>query len=104
MKDTDFRERIVMQLELITSLVGRLAFDEATLRELITKGAKKPSAMVKIYNLCTGELAIADISREVRVNPSSVTRAVNRWEEAGILLKWTRKGSVYPIRLYPLRT
>lgn len=86
--------------EMIISLLGRIAFPDNKLREIIVFGARKPEQMLKVYNLCDGRTTVSDIAKQAKVDQSSVSRAVDRWEEHGIILRIENGSEVLPRRLY----
>lgn len=82
--------------------LGRLVFKKDELKELVTKGSKRPTAILQAYNLCDGSFTITEIASKVGVTQSAITQAVDRWEKLGVIFKKVEKGAVYPLKLYPI--
>jgi CRISPR/Cas system CSM-associated protein Csm2 small subunit len=92
-------EKLMKQNELIISLLGRIAFNEDKLRELILRGSKKKS-ILNAYNLCDGERKIKEIAKMVNITPEGVGAAVIKWNKLGIVLKYEEGRDVIPMKLY----
>jgi hypothetical protein len=100
-EEAELLKKIIRQNELQISLLGRLAFSEEKLREFITKNAKKPSLMIKVYNLCDGENSINDIASKVGgITRQAIGYLVEKWEKNGIILRVEDGKNIYPIKLY----
>jgi len=102
MTEKELLERIAKQNEQLILHIGRIAFKEQELKELVTKGSKKSAAIIKAYNLCNGLLTITQIAKKVGIAQPSMTAAIDRWAKLGIVFKKEEKGAVYPLRLYPI--
>jgi len=102
MNDDSNKEKI--QNEIIISLLGRMAFPEDELKKLITSNSKKPDILLKAYNLCDGNTGLTEIARKASISQPSLTEAIKRWVEMGIVIKHVNKSNqVFPQRLYKLR-
>lgn len=95
-------EKIAKQNELIISLLGRMVFKRDELRKLVIQDSKRPTAILRAYNLCDGSLTVTEIASKVGLTQSAISQAIGRWEKLGIIFKTTEKGAVYPIKLYPI--
>lgn len=96
--------KIERQNEIIISLLGRMTFPEEELKKIITSNSKKPDVLLKAYNLCDGNMGLTEIARTVSISQPSITGAINKWEEMGIIVKHiTESNLVFPQRLYKLR-
>jgi|SRR5208282_2483706 len=96
-------EEIIKQNELIISLLGRIAFKNDELKALVVKGSKKPKQILSAYNLCDGQRTITAIANTVDIAQPSLTEAVKKWEELGIIMKKTKGNEVLPLRLFEVR-
>lgn len=98
--------KIYKQNNAIISLLGRLAFPEAKIKEILKKNSKKPEQMIKAYNMCTGELTTNQIAKKLTgITSKSLNVATLRWEEAGIIINLGERGrgkDVIPLHLYKL--
>ena len=96
----------IKQNKLIISLLGRLAFPEEKLKELLKKNSKRPEQMIKAYNLCDGKHTTAQIAKRLTgMTGRSVNIATERWEELGIIINLGERGKgkeVIPLHLYKL--
>lgn len=92
------------QNETIISLLGRSVFSEDELKTIITANSSKPKAMLEAYNFCDGLTGLTEIAKKVPIAQSSLTAAVNKWEDNGIAIKHVNKdNTVFPQRLYKLK-
>lgn len=99
MEEGEALERIVKQNEFIISLLGRMAFEQNELKKLVTKGSKKPTAVIKAYNMCDGTRTITEIANYVGITQSAMTQAVDRWEKNGIIFKVKKGNEVLPLKV-----
>lgn len=96
--------KIEKQNDVIISLLGRIAFKEEELKEIIMSNSKKPELLVKVYNFCDGKTGITKIAKKVHISQPSVTNAISRWEEVGIVFRnSTSSGQVFPKGLYKIK-
>lgn len=63
------------------NLLGRMAFKDDALEQLVGKANREA------YNLCDGTRTQAEIVKAKKLDQGNFSRAVNRWIEAGVLLK-----------------
>ena len=72
--------------------------------EAIRSGSKKADVMVKAYNLCDGKTGVTEVARRVSISKGSMSAAVARWEEKGILYRDVgQDDSGLPCRLFKIR-
>lgn len=84
------------------SLLGRLAFPEEKLKEIITKSKRNPEAYIRGYNACDGKNTITEIAKIIGVTQSTLTPIFQDWETKGIIYEIESKiGKTY-MKLYPL--
>lgn len=101
---SDNLKKVETQNEIIISLLGRMAFPEDDIKNLITSNSKKPDILLKVYNLCDGNTGLTEIARRASISQPSLTGAINKWVEMGIVIKHVNKSNqVFPQRLYKLR-
>jgi DNA-binding MarR family transcriptional regulator len=96
-------EEIIRQNELIISLLGRIAFENDTLKDMITKGGKKPAQILSAYNLCDGRTTITQIASKAGVTQPALTIAIDKWERLGIIFKKKSGAEVLPFRLFEVK-
>jgi aminopeptidase-like protein len=93
-------ELIAKQNEIIISLLGRIAFSNDSLKKMIQKGSKKPNEMLAAYNLCDGHNTITEIATRAGIAVPSLSIAVDKWEENGIVVKKRDGAETFPKKLY----
>jgi len=86
----------------IISLLGRLAFPEEKLKEIIGRKKRAPEAYLRGYNSCDGKSTVTEIARIIGVNQSTLTPILQDWESRGIIYEVdSSKGKTY-MKLYSL--
>ena len=73
------------QNQIIISLLARMVFGEEKLKQIITRGKRKPKDWVRGYNSCDGTKGVTAIAKIVGVKPPSATPILKSWEAAGII-------------------
>ena len=96
-------ELILAQNDMMISLLGRMAFPNDMLKEIIRKGSKKPDEMLAAYNLCDGKTTITDIAKRAEIAQPSLSVAIDKWEQEGIITKIGAGAEVFPKKLYRVR-
>lgn len=91
---------LVRQNEIMISLLGRIAFPNDSLKNMVQKGSKKPNEILAAYNLCDGETTITEIARRANIAQQSLSAAIDKWEQAGIIVKKVVGAEVFPKKLY----
>jgi predicted transcriptional regulator len=95
---------IKKQNEVIISLLGRIAFPEEKLKEIITKKKRDPDAYIRGYNSCNGKNTVTEIATVVGVNQSTLTPILQDWENLGIVYELDSvRGKTY-LALYKINT
>lgn len=108
MSTDEFNQRILRQNEVIISLLGRLAFTEDQVREIIVKNKQesKREGYVKGYNACDGMRTTREIASIAGVSPGTLSPIINDWETLGIIYEVGRpKGKSagkYYKKLFPI--
>ncbi len=85
----------------IFHLVGRIAFNEQKLIDIITSKKAGPK-QVKAFNLCDGTKTLGEIAKESGIEPGNFSKTVNRWVSEGILVKLVDGKTVRPLHLFPV--
>ena len=100
----DFQE-LKKQNKIIISLLGRIVFPQEKLISIIQKNSKKPKEIVKAYNLCNGELTIAEIAKKSGIAAQGLGQTILKWERLGIIIVEGSHGKgseVKPMNLYEI--
>ncbi len=58
--------------EMALALLGRIAFPPETLRAVVVRGKKDPSAYVRGYNALNGTRTVRDVAAIVGVTPGTL--------------------------------
>lgn len=85
MDDDSYHDAVkaAQMLEFAVSLLGRIAFKDVELKQIILSGGGGEKQL-KAYNLCDGTRTQGEIAKAVKLDPGSFSRTVSRWESAGI--------------------
>jgi hypothetical protein len=94
--------RLVIQSDVLISLIGRIVFPEDDMKKLIMKRKRKPENYIKAYNLCDGEHSLSDIAVSIGVAPGTLSPILSYWKSIGILYIVENKGKKYK-NLYQIR-
>lgn len=87
-------------LRMLVSLVARVAFPQDRLLAIVAKRGKGASKWIKAYNLCDGVRSQADVAKLAGVDKSDLSKALTRWEGAGVLYRLGPEQK--PLGLYSL--
>lgn len=89
--------------QIMISLLGRIAYPEEKLIDIITRKKRNPSAYIRGYNACDGKNIVSDIAKIIGVSQPTVTPILKDWENIGIIFEIdSPKGGKTYMRLYPL--
>jgi len=95
-------KKIVKQNEIIISLLGRLAFNQDKIREIVTKKKQNPEKYVEGYNACDGNRNVNELAAIVGVKQGTLSPILQEWEELGIIYEAEKpKGRFYK-KLFPI--
>jgi len=97
-------KKIIKQNEIIISLLGRIAFTENKVRDIVTHGKqkKKREAYIKGYNACDGNRTVSKIAKIIGVTNGTLSPILAEWEEIGIVFEVRKpKGKFYK-KLFPI--
>ena len=73
------------QNEVIISLLARMVFGEEKLKQIITRGKRKPKDWIRGYNACDGKKGVTEIAKIAGVTQPGATPILKSWEAAGII-------------------
>lgn len=95
-------ENIIKKDQVMISLLGRIAFPEDKVKEIIIRKKRTPEAYIRGYNACDGKSTVTEIAKVIGVNQSTLTPILQDWESKGIIYEIdSNKGKTY-MKLYPL--
>jgi predicted transcriptional regulator len=89
-------------LETMTALLGRLAFPEEKLRDIVMWKKRSPERYIEAYNLCDGEHGLTQIADAIRIDKAAVSRILSDWKELGIIYEVSKSGGRFYKKLYKL--
>ena len=93
---------IVKQNEIIISLLGRLAFNQDKIRDIVTKRKQTPEKYIEGYNACDGNRNVNELAVIVGVTQGTLSPILQEWEELGIIYQSDKpKGRFYK-KLFPI--
>ncbi len=95
-------KRLIVQNDVLISLIGRMIYPEDSMRKLIMKKKRKPEDYVKAYNLCDGEHSLTDIATSIGVAPGTLSPILSYWKSIGILYIVEKNGKKYK-NLYQIK-
>lgn len=82
--------------------MGRIAFTEDRIREIVTRKKKNPDKYVEGYNACDGQRTVTEIAKLVGVSQPTLSPILQEWENVGIVFVVEKtKGKFYK-RLFPI--
>jgi len=88
--------RIIQQNEVIITLLGRVAFEEEEIRQIVKRKKKNPEKYVEAYNACDGEHTVSQLAEIAKVSQPNMTNVLKLWKESCIIYEVERpKGKFY---------
>ena len=97
-------ERIERQNEVIISLLGRLAFTQKQIREIIEINKKEnlKQKYVDGYNAMDGLKTLSEIANIIGVKEGTLSPIVAQWAEKGIIYEVEKAGGRFYKNLFPI--
>ena len=96
-------DNITKRDQIIISLLGRLAYPEDKLKDIITRKKRNPDAYIRGYNACDGKRIVNDIAKVIGVSQPTLSPILQEWERIGIIFEVeSSKGGKTYMNLYPL--
>lgn len=82
--------------QVIISLLGKLAFPEEKLKEIVCKKKQDPAAYLAGYNACDGVHTVTEIAKIIGVTPGTLVPILQSWEKIGIIYETeSKQGKTY---------
>ena len=99
----DFK-KIIRQNEVIISLLGRIAFDEDKVREIVVHGKQKKlrQGYIRGYNTCDGAHTVSELANVIGVTEGTLSPILKEWEELGIIYKIEKRKGTFYKKLFPI--
>jgi DNA-binding MarR family transcriptional regulator len=93
---------ILKQNEVIISLLGRLAFTQKQIREIVEKNKAKDlkSKYVEGYNALDGSKTLSEIANIIGVKQGTLSPILTQWLEKGIIYEVEKTGGRYYKNLF----
>jgi len=96
-------DNIINKDQIMISLLGRLAYPEDRLKEIITRNKRNPNAYIRGYNSCDGKSNVSEIAKVIGVSQPTITPILKEWKNIGIIFEAeSLKGGKTYMKLYPL--
>ncbi len=94
--------QLAKQNDLVISLLGRLAFPEDRIREIVSRSKRNPERYVQGYNACDGTRTLSEIAKIIGVAKATLSPILQQWENLGIVYEVERAGGKFYKKLYPI--
>jgi len=95
-------KRLVKQNDTIITLLGRVAFKEQEVRNIVTKKKQNPDKYIDGYNACDGKHTVTQIAKMIGVKQPTVVPILQEWEELGIIREMEKPGGKFYKKLFPI--
>ncbi len=88
-------------LRAILATVARQTF---SLDEILAHVAPRSgsSKQIEAYNLCDGTRSVTQIAAETKLDKSNLRKSINRWTDAGIVIRIEEGQEIRPVHVYPI--
>lgn len=88
-------------LRAILATVARQTF---SLDDILSQVAPRTGSakQVAAYNLCDGTRSVTQIATEAKIDKSNLRKSINRWIDAGIVIRIEDGQEVRPVHVYPV--
>jgi len=93
------------QFEIIAALLEaniRKTIDVEKATEIVIRKRKDKKKFIKAYNACNGKNSMTEIGKKFKIDQGNLSRAIDEWQQNGLLLKLENDGKVYPKALASL--
>jgi len=101
MSDEDIR-RLLKQNDTIITLLGRIAFKEQEIKDIVTRKKQNPDKYIDGYNACDGKHTVTQIAKMIGVKQPTVVPILQEWEELGIIREMEKPGGKFYKKLFPI--
>lgn len=100
----EYWKKIIRQNEVIISLLGRLAFGEERVKEIVVHDKRRDlrQGYIKGYNACDGKHSLSEIAKIIGVKAHTLSPIMASWEEIGIIYEVERRGGKFYKKLFPI--
>jgi hypothetical protein len=95
------QEEVQQLLRMLVQLTARHAFPEDLVRKMVAPTARSRKQLA-VYNLCDGTRTQGAIRAVSRVAKASLSQAISRWEQSGIMCRLGKGRDARPLHVYPL--
>ena len=100
--ENESRDKILRQNEVIISLLGRIAFTEKEIGEIVKKKKRNPEKYAVAYNACDGQHTVSQLAKIARVSQPNMTEVLKLWEEVGIIYEVEKSGGKFYKKLFTI--
>lgn len=104
MTSEDLLTKLVRQNEVIISLLGRLAFNEETVKDIVIKNKRveKREQYLEGYNACNGNRTLTEIAKIIGVSLGTLSPILQEWEDIGIIYEVYKAGGKFYKKIFPI--
>ena len=93
--------KIFAKIDMVILLLAKASFTSKQVREIVTKGrGRNAAAFLKAYNLCDGSRTQAKVAKEAGIDPGALSRALQKWEEGGIIYRIRSESESIPNKVF----
>lgn len=85
MVDSDTAATILVQNEVIISLLARLSFGTDGVRDVVVEKKRDPTGYIQAYNALDGTASAVDVAKLAKVDKSTMSQVLKRWASLGIV-------------------
>ncbi len=97
-------KKLVRQNEIIISLLGRMAFTQKQVEDIVISNKQKKLKQKYIdgYNALDGKKSISEIASIVGVTQGTLSPIISQWDELGIIYEVEGSGGKFYRKLFPI--
>jgi hypothetical protein len=95
-------KKLIKQNEIMTSLLGRIAFKPEDIRKIVTAKKQNPDKYVEGYNACDGNHTVTELANIVGVKQPTLSPILQEWEELGIIFEVEKSKGKFYKKIFPI--
>lgn len=96
-------KEIKSQFDIVINLLAQKVLDSEEVKKNITKRKTDKARIVKCFNSCDGKTILTEIAKSCKINKGALSKQIDSWEKEGFLVKFNKKGRVFPKALIYLK-
>jgi DNA-binding MarR family transcriptional regulator len=96
-------DRLLNQGEVIIALLGRIAFHQNEIYQIVTQRKTNPEKYVEGYNACDGKHTVTELAEIIGVSQPTLSPILQKWADIGIIYEVVREGGTFYRRILLLQ-